>query len=111
MPKPKFHIVVCTNSRPPGHPKPSCGAAGSPGVCQSNFFRLRSLVIATLVSQRTSWASKRTSSVLLAAVSKRPRFCASGSPGSRAFRRRAAERHADAGVRPRRAAPTVARTA
>src|SRR5206468_7006798 len=32
MPKPKFHIVVCTNSRPPGHPKPSCGAAGSPGV-------------------------------------------------------------------------------
>src|SRR5437016_14009354 len=32
MPKPKYHIVVCTNSRPPGHPKPSCGAAGSPGV-------------------------------------------------------------------------------
>jgi len=32
MPKPKYHIVVCTNSRPPGHPKPSCGAAGSPGI-------------------------------------------------------------------------------
>jgi len=29
MPKPKYHIIVCTNSRPPGHPKPSCGAAGS----------------------------------------------------------------------------------
>ena len=29
MPKPKYHIVVCTNSRPPGHPKPSCGSAGS----------------------------------------------------------------------------------
>ena len=27
MPKPKYHILVCTNSRPPGHPKPSCGAA------------------------------------------------------------------------------------
>src|SRR5262245_39124924 len=29
MPKPKYHIVVCTNSRPPGHPKPSCGSARS----------------------------------------------------------------------------------
>ncbi len=29
MPKPKYHILVCTNTRPPGHPKPSCGAAGS----------------------------------------------------------------------------------
>lgn len=32
MPKPNYHIIVCTNSRPPGHPKPSCGAVGSPGV-------------------------------------------------------------------------------
>jgi (2Fe-2S) ferredoxin len=32
MPKPKYHIVVCTNSRPPGHPKPSCGAAGSANI-------------------------------------------------------------------------------
>lgn len=29
MPKPRYHIVVCANTRPPGHPKPSCGAAGS----------------------------------------------------------------------------------
>ena len=29
MPKPKYHIVVCTNARPPGHPKPSCGSAGA----------------------------------------------------------------------------------
>jgi len=29
MPKPKYHIVVCTNARPPGHPKPSCGNQGS----------------------------------------------------------------------------------
>ena len=29
MPKPKHHILVCTNSRPPGHPKPSCGSAGA----------------------------------------------------------------------------------
>lgn len=32
MPKPKYHIIVCTNTRPPGHPKPSCGSAGSPAV-------------------------------------------------------------------------------
>ena len=29
MPKPKHHILVCTNARPPGHPKPSCGGQGS----------------------------------------------------------------------------------
>ena len=29
MPKPKYHVVVCTNARPPGHPKPSCGGQGS----------------------------------------------------------------------------------
>ena len=29
MPKPKYHILVCANTRPPGHPKPSCGSAGS----------------------------------------------------------------------------------
>lgn len=29
MPKPKYHILVCTNSRPSGHPKPSCGSAGA----------------------------------------------------------------------------------
>ena len=32
MPKPKYHIVVCTNTRPPGHPKPSCGGAGSQNI-------------------------------------------------------------------------------
>lgn len=32
MPKPRHHIVVCTNTRPPGHPKPSCGAAGSQNI-------------------------------------------------------------------------------
>ena len=32
MQKPKYHILVCTNSRPPGHPKPSCGAAGSQNI-------------------------------------------------------------------------------
>ena len=25
MPKPTHHIIVCTNQRPPGHPRGSCG--------------------------------------------------------------------------------------
>ena len=25
MPKPSYHILVCTNKRPPGHPRGSCG--------------------------------------------------------------------------------------
>ncbi len=29
MPKPKHHVLVCTNSRPPGHPRGSCGEKGS----------------------------------------------------------------------------------
>ena len=32
MPKPKYHILVCTNSRPPGHPKLSCGASGAQDI-------------------------------------------------------------------------------
>jgi len=29
MPKPKYHVLVCTNNRPPGHPRGSCGEKGS----------------------------------------------------------------------------------
>lgn len=25
MPRPAYHILVCTNQRPPGHPRGSCG--------------------------------------------------------------------------------------
>ena len=32
MPKPEHHIVVCTNTRPPGHPKGSCGERGAQPV-------------------------------------------------------------------------------
>ena len=32
MPKPKYHIVICTNTRPPGHPKGSCGEKGAQNV-------------------------------------------------------------------------------
>jgi (2Fe-2S) ferredoxin len=29
MPKPQRHVLVCTNMRPPGNPKGSCGEKGS----------------------------------------------------------------------------------
>jgi len=30
--KPRYHIIVCTNTRPPGHPKGSCGEKGAQNV-------------------------------------------------------------------------------
>jgi (2Fe-2S) ferredoxin len=32
MPKPRFQVLVCTNSRPPGNPKGSCGEKGSEAI-------------------------------------------------------------------------------
>ncbi len=40
MPKPERHVLVCTNTRPPGNPKGSCGEKGSEEV----FDALKALV-------------------------------------------------------------------
>ena len=32
MPKPEKHVFICTNSRPPGHPKGSCTTNGAPDL-------------------------------------------------------------------------------
>jgi (2Fe-2S) ferredoxin len=40
MPKPRRHVLVCLNQRPPGNPKGSCGEKGSEEVLE----RLKSLV-------------------------------------------------------------------
>ncbi|MCB1907601.1 MAG: (2Fe-2S) ferredoxin domain-containing protein [Rhodocyclaceae bacterium] len=34
MPKPQKHVLVCVQSRPPGHPRGSCGANGCAEVYQ-----------------------------------------------------------------------------
>ena len=34
MPRPERQILVCTNSRPEGHPKGSCGPKGSEALAQ-----------------------------------------------------------------------------
>lgn len=33
--KPKHHVFVCMNQRPPGHPRGSCGSAGASGVFET----------------------------------------------------------------------------
>jgi (2Fe-2S) ferredoxin len=35
MPKPERHVLVCTNTRPPGNPKGSCGEKGSEALFDS----------------------------------------------------------------------------
>ena len=35
MPKPERHVFVCTNTRPPGNPKGSCGEKGSEPLFES----------------------------------------------------------------------------
>ncbi|MBI4389340.1 MAG: (2Fe-2S) ferredoxin domain-containing protein [Nitrospinae bacterium] len=34
MPKPAYHILVCTNQRPPGHPRGSCGENGAAALLE-----------------------------------------------------------------------------
>jgi hypothetical protein len=35
MPKPSKHVFVCAQTRPPGHPRGSCGQLGSTAVFQT----------------------------------------------------------------------------
>lgn len=35
MPKPQKHVFICSQSRPPGHPRGSCGHSGSNEVLQA----------------------------------------------------------------------------
>ncbi|MBF0273716.1 MAG: (2Fe-2S) ferredoxin domain-containing protein [Nitrospinae bacterium] len=35
MPKPKYHLFVCNNKRPPGHPRGCCQDLGSQELWQS----------------------------------------------------------------------------
>ncbi len=37
MPKPKYHILVCTTARPPGNPRGSCGEKGSNEIIPAFF--------------------------------------------------------------------------
>ncbi len=41
MPRPARHVFVCTQQRPPGHPRGSCGAQGSTAVLQAFWAELQ----------------------------------------------------------------------
>ncbi len=43
MPKPKYHVIVCTNSRPPGHPRGSCGEKGGTDVMMKFYEEMQNL--------------------------------------------------------------------
>ena len=45
MAKPKKHLLVCVQSRPPGHPRGSCGSRGCAAVYQKfmDVFQARGL--------------------------------------------------------------------
>ena len=34
MPKPSYHILICTNQRPPGHPRGSCAETGAQTILE-----------------------------------------------------------------------------
>lgn len=41
MPRPTRHVFVCTQQRPPGHPRGSCAAQGSTAVLQAFWAELQ----------------------------------------------------------------------
>lgn len=41
MPKPEKHVFVCTQARPPGHPRPSCAQKGCSEVFDQFLFQLQ----------------------------------------------------------------------
>jgi len=41
MPRPRKHVFVCAQSRPPGHPRGSCGARGCQEVVDEFMFQFQ----------------------------------------------------------------------
>jgi (2Fe-2S) ferredoxin len=55
MPKPERHVLVCTNTRPPGNPKGSCGEKGSEALFDALKARVREVGLASrVIVNRTS---------------------------------------------------------
>lgn len=41
MPKPEKHVFVCTQNRPPGHPRPACGQKNCAAVAEEFYWHLQ----------------------------------------------------------------------
>lgn len=49
MPKPERHVFVCTQSRPLGHPRSSCGQKGCAEVADEFYWQLQQRQLGNLV--------------------------------------------------------------
>jgi (2Fe-2S) ferredoxin len=55
MPKPIRQVLICTNTRPPGNPKGSCGEKGAEALADALKARVREAGLeATVMVNRTS---------------------------------------------------------
>ena len=41
MPKPEKHVFICTQARPPGHPRGSCQEKGCAEIAESFWFEMQ----------------------------------------------------------------------
>jgi (2Fe-2S) ferredoxin len=68
MPKPERHVLVCTNSRPPGNPKGSCGEKGADALFDELKAMLRERGLADRVMVNRSSCLKHCSQGVTIAV-------------------------------------------
>ena len=54
MPKPLHHVLVCTNTRPPGNPKGSCGEKGADALVDQLKDMTRARNLPHVIVNRTS---------------------------------------------------------
>lgn len=54
MAKPAYHILVCTNQRPPGHPRGSCSESGATSVLEKLSMSIESKMLFGKVIVSTS---------------------------------------------------------
>ncbi len=56
MPKPTYHILVCTNKRPPGHPRGSCGENNAEAVLEKISMGIEEkMLFGKAILSTTSW--------------------------------------------------------
>jgi (2Fe-2S) ferredoxin len=54
MPRPQKHVFVCAQSRPQGHPRPSCGQKDAAAVAEEFYLQLQQRQLFDKVAVSTS---------------------------------------------------------
>ena len=68
MPKPRVHVLVCANERPPGSAKPSCSPRGAEAVLNRFKERVRELGVADRVMVTRTGCMKHCSCGVTVAI-------------------------------------------